>query len=132
MYPQDRYLPRIDCGKYVYNFRIFKGNVFEVCTQAERLNQPPYAVNIFPVGGADETIANDARVCLTGEVLLASLKIGEKGGFVARLYNPTAEEKAFTLTLGGVTASGVAKGGEVVSAVFDKDKAEVLHDSMPV
>ena len=51
---------------------------------------------------------------------------------MARLYNPTAEEKAFTLTLGGVTASGVAKGGEVVSAVFDKDKAEVLHDSMPV
>ena len=131
LYPQDRYLPRIDCGKYVYNLRVFKGNVFEVCTQAERLNQPPYAVNIFPVGGSTEK-SECAPVCLTGDVLLASFKIGEKGGFVARLYNPTTEKKAFTLTVGGVTVSGVANGGEVVSVLFDKDKAEVLHDSMPV
>ncbi|MBE7068339.1 MAG: hypothetical protein E7381_03460 [Clostridiales bacterium] len=132
LYLQDRYLPRIDCGKYVYNFRIFKGNVFEVCEQAERLNQPPYAVNIFPVGGGTENAKTDNRVCVDGEMILCTCKIKEDGGYVLRLYNPDTKEKEFTARIGEERISGIAKGGEVVSVVFEKGKAEVLHDSMPV
>ena len=133
LYPQDRYLPRIDCGRYVYNIRIFKGNVFDVCAQAEALNQPPYAVNVFPVGGKNDKEA-EAReqICVSGEVTLCTCKIKDGGGFVARLYNPDTKPKAFSVKLGTLTASGTAHGGEVVSVVFEKEKAEVLHDKMPV
>lgn len=47
LFPQDRYLPRIDCGRYVYNFRLYKGTVYEVNTVAEEFNQRPYALIFF-------------------------------------------------------------------------------------
>lgn len=131
VYPQDRYLPRIDCGRYIYNFRIFKGSVFEVCRQAENLNTPPYAVNIFPVGGKTER-REDKQICVNGEVLLCTCKIAEDNGFIARLYNPDTKKKAFTVRLGAVCVNGEANGGEVVSVKFANGKAEVLHDCMPV
>lgn len=133
VYPQDRYLPRIDCGRYVYNIRIFHGSVFEVCTQAELLNRPPYAVNVFPVGGAvGETVNDCERMRLEGEVILCAFKRNGNGGFVARLYNPDTKEKSFTLKIGLNVTSGVAKGGEVVSIEMKNGKSEIIHDRMPI
>lgn len=51
LYPKDRYLPRIDCGRYEFNLRLFAGSVSEVCAEAESFAVPPYAVNVFPTGG---------------------------------------------------------------------------------
>ena len=50
LYPEDRYLPRIDSGRYNYNFRIYRGTAFEVTRAAEEFNQPPYAVNVVQTG----------------------------------------------------------------------------------
>ena len=94
------------------------------------MNTPPYAVNIFPVGGADE--GENKQICVDGEVLLCTCKTATDGGFVARLYNPDTKKKAFTLRLGEVSVNGEANGGEVVSVKVKEGKAEVLHDSMPV
>ncbi|MBR2888327.1 MAG: hypothetical protein IKB95_08890, partial [Bacteroidales bacterium] len=52
LYPTDRYLPRIEGGgRYEMNFRIYCENVSAVCRMAEQFNQPPYALNVFPIGG---------------------------------------------------------------------------------
>ena len=133
VYPQDRYLPRIDCGRYTYKLRIFTGKVFEVCEQAELFNLPPYAVNIFPVGAKGNEKSNDCtRFSVDGEVILSAFKHSERGGFVARVYNPDTVQKPFTAHLGEMHANGVANGGEVVSIVFDGNSATVIHDRMPV
>lgn len=133
VYPQDRYLPRIDCGRYTYKLRLFTGKVFEVCEQAESFNLPPYAVNIFPVGAKGNAKSNDCtRFSVDGEVILSAFKSSEKGRFVARVYNPDTAQKAFTAKLGEICAKGVANGGEVVSIVFDENGATVVHDKMPV
>ena len=124
-------MARIDWGRYIYNFRIFKGGVYEVCRQAENLNTPPYAVNIFPVGGK-ENEGEGKQICVDGEVLLCTCKIAENGGFIARLYNPDTKKKAFSVRLGEVSVNGEANGGEVVSVKVTDEKAEVLHDCMPV
>ena len=42
LYPQDRYLPRIDNGRYVFHLRIYCGDLLQVCAQAELFNQKPY------------------------------------------------------------------------------------------
>jgi alpha-mannosidase len=48
LFPKDRYLPRIENGRYVYQMRIITGTQNEVSAEAELFNQKPYAINIFP------------------------------------------------------------------------------------
>ena len=129
LYPEDRYLPRIDSGRYSFNFRIMRGKVDEIYREAEIFNQKPYAVNVFPTGKENKEYLN---VSLKGKVVLTNCHVSEKGEHVARLYNPAQTEEEFTLTVGKVSASGIAGGGEVVSVVVSDGKAEVVHDKMPV
>ena len=129
LYPEDRYLPRIDSGRYNYNFRIYRGTAFEVTRAAEEFNQPPYAVNVFPTGASKR--ADYSRICVTGEVITSIVKENEDG-FVIRVYNPTDEKNSFSISLGVACANGDASAREVVSAVYKNGKFEILHDSMPV
>ncbi|MBQ8689606.1 MAG: hypothetical protein IJ515_04505 [Clostridia bacterium] len=95
LYPQNRYLPRIDSGRYVFNFRIFRGSVAEVTAEAELFNQPPYAVNVFPTGEGkrEASVSSSSR-----DIVLSVIKPARDGdGYILRLYNPTAEEKKTTL-----------------------------------
>lgn len=96
LYVQDRYLKRIDCGRYEYNLRIYRGSVSQVCAQAELFNQKPYAINAFPTGGG----VSAKEISVDGEVLMPVCKIGEEGGYVFRFYNPDEKERVFTLSVG--------------------------------
>ncbi|MBE7079219.1 MAG: hypothetical protein E7380_05115 [Clostridiales bacterium] len=129
LYPQDRYLPRIENGRYTYNLRIVRGDVCSVYKQAELFNQLPYAVNVFPTGGAKKELA---CLRLDGDVVLTTMKVGEKGGYIFRVFNPAKEEKPFVLSVSGKQADGVARAGEVVTLSYKDGVWKVFHDEMPV
>ena len=129
LYPEDRYLPRIDCGRYTFNFRIFTGDVTEVCKMAEIFNQPPYAVNVFPTGNRVDDLNN---VYLEGKVVLTNFHFNENGEYIARIYNPSETAQPFAFYSGTLSAKGVALKGEVLSIVIKDGKASVVHDKTPV
>ena len=85
LYPIDRYMPRIDNGRYVFNLRIVKGNVVEITRLAEEFNQKPYAINVFPIGNN----VGYPVISVDKQIVMPTFKIGENGGYVARLYNPS-------------------------------------------
>ena len=129
LYPQDRYLPRIDGGRYAFSFRIMRGNVGEIYRAAELFNQKPYAVNIFPTGKESKRYAN---VSLAGNVVLTNCHHNEHGEYIVRVYNPADTTEGFRLTVGDITVKGRAGKGEVVSVVVKNGVGEVIHDKMPV
>ncbi|MBR2375258.1 MAG: hypothetical protein IKA88_03105 [Clostridia bacterium] len=133
LYPKDRYLPRIDCGRYVYNFRIFKGSVYEVNAMAEAFNMLPYAVNVFPTGGKKGAeIAAASRIQVDGDVQLVMAKSHEDGRIVLRVYNPARKAVRFKVWIGENCIDGEAGVGEVVSMIYQDGKFELFPDSMPV
>ncbi len=129
LYPEDRYLPRIDGGRYAFNLRIMAGSVSEIYREAELFNQKPYAVNVFPTGKENKKFAN---VSLDGNVVLTNCHHNEKGEYIARVYNPAENTETFRLTIGDVAVEGKADKGEVVSIVVKGGNGEVLHDRMPI
>ena len=129
LYPQDRYLPRIDCGRYTYNLRLFVGDVSQVCRMAEEFNQPPYAVNVFPTG---ESRKSFAKIQTVGEVTLTNLHQTECGKIIARVYNPSCEVKDFALTAMGVTASGKVNPHEFISVEIDEKGYLIKRNETPV
>ncbi len=128
LYPQDRYLPRIDGGRYAFNFRIMRGKVNDIYREAELFNQPPYAVNVFPTGDKNK---NYASVWLSGNVVLTNCHYNEKGEYIARIYNPSENTESFRLQVGEVCVEGTANKGEVVSVVVKDGIGKILHDKMP-
>ena len=129
LYPQDRYLPRIDAGRYVFNFRLATGDEVDITRMAEYFNQPAYAVNVFSTGTGDNRFE---QVSLQGRVILVNAHTNAQGEYVARIYNPTNMEEEFTLRLGNATVKDRAGKAEVVSIVFKDGQGKVIHDRMPV
>ncbi len=129
LYPEDRYLPRIDCGRYTFNIRLFSGSVSEVFNMAEEFNQPVYAVNVFPIGNDKKTYKN---VSVEGDVILTNFHVNANGEFVARIYNPSENAKKFSLNAFGTIVDGECSKGEVLSILIKDGISQVLHDKMPV
>lgn len=120
LYPKDRYLPRIENGRYVFQFRIFKGDVGSVCSQAELFNQKPYAVNVFPTGGTGEKVAG-GLMKIIGDVQLTALKCREDGKIVLRIYNPLNKAVDFQLLISNDEISYTAGAYEVITLLYDKE-----------
>ncbi|MBQ7948714.1 MAG: hypothetical protein IJ284_03030 [Clostridia bacterium] len=129
LYPQDRYLPRIDGGRYAFNLRFMRGNAFKISQMAELFNQPPYAVNVFPTGKG-ENVFNKAKI--EGNVVLVNMHCGENYDYVARVYNPMDTKENFSLQIGEIVVAGTAEKSEVVTVVVKQGKGKVIHDAMPV
>lgn len=127
LYPKDRYLPRIDCGHYVYNIRLFEGSIYEVNKMAEEFNQPPYALNVFPIGGK---IASRNWMKVLGNVISLGIKPTEEGKFVLRIYNPSERAETFSVEFCGKTLQSLAQSRAVVSVVFEGDSLRVETDKM--
>ncbi len=127
LYPQDRYLPRIDCGRYIYNFRLYKGSVYEVNDMAERFNQSPYAINAFPTGQQEMEFP---RVEIEGDVILCAVKPQAEGKYIIRLYNPNEACVPFTVSINGIRARGQANAREIVSLLLDKEQLYVKNDML--
>lgn len=126
LYSQDRYLPRIDCGRYEYRFRICDGDLSYVVQEAMNFNEKPYAVNIFPTGG--ETSNVHARV--DGDVVTSVFKANDNGEYVFRLFNPTDTEKEVKTVVGNDFESLTVKPCEIVSVLYNGNKFTVSHDKI--
>lgn len=127
LYPGDRYLPRIDCGRYVYTFRIMKGNVNEITLEGAAFNEEINAVNMFPIetGNKKAQIYTDRPVCMP-------VCHTAEGRTVMRFYNPDKDTGNFHLTVNGASASVEVPPAAVVSAVYENGKIEIHSDDMPL
>lgn len=117
LYPEDRYLPRIDCGRYEFNLRLFTGSVEEVCEEAESFACRPYAVNVFPTGGSMPTI--DVKV--DKGVVVSSFAKSENGGYYMRLWNPSENGKDVNVQTGNLKKTIAVNPYEIVSLKIDKE-----------
>lgn len=128
LYPTDRYLPRIDSGRYTWRIRIMTGSVTEICAAGEELNQKPYAINVFPMGkgSAHPEIYTDTPV------VMPAMKVSEDGGYVMRFFNPETCEKSFTLTVNGRSVRVTMAKAEIVSVRYSDGELTVCHDGIPV
>ncbi len=129
LYPQDRYLSRIDCGRYTYNLRLFKGQVSEVFEESERLNNQPYAINLFPTS---ESVINGKTVSLKGNVILSTMIPKENDRYILRLYNPNDFASEFTLSIGEDKVSDVAQKYEILTVEYYMGKFNIFHDKILV
>jgi alpha-mannosidase len=118
LYPTDRYLPRIENGRYTYRLRLMTGTVEEVTLMAELFNQKTYAVNVFPIGIGERK----TEIYTDVPVVMPAMKIGENGGYVLRFFNPELKEKAFTLTINGNSEKITMNKAEIASVVYDNGK----------
>ncbi len=128
LYATDRYLPRIENGRYVFNLRIMKGSVEEIAEMGEIFNQKPYAVSVFPIGTGRKT----ADICTDAQVVTPTVKISEDGGYVFRFFNPAEENKTFNLTVCGTSKEITMKKYEIVSVKYKDGVFTVFHDRIPV
>ena len=127
LYPQDRCLPSIDSGRYVYNIRLFKGTMYEVNAQAERFNQLPNAINVFPTGQEKQAIQ---AIKIEGNVILGAFKSTSQDGYVLRIYNPSEMTETFTVHVYGNVFSAEIKAREVVSLAYEKGEFHFYQSKM--
>lgn len=127
LYKHDRYMPRIESGRYVYNFRIFTGDASAVTRAAEEFNQSPYALNLFPIGSGEKK----ADIHLSKPVSMPVCRTFG-GKTVMRFYNPESFTDSFDLTVQGTTQQISMPPHAVVSAVYSEGKFEVHTDDMPL
>lgn len=124
LYPQDRYLPRIEGGRYEFNLRIYQASVDKVCAEAELYNQAPYAINVFPTGGDKKS----ASLYVDKAVSMPVCKISDNG-YVMRFFNPNATAQEFTLTIGDKTKALSLAPYEIVSVEYT-DEITVSHETI--
>ena len=129
LYPTDRYLPRIECGRYTYNLRLFTGDVFEVTKEAEEFASRPYAVNVFPIGMGRK---QDSAINVSGDVICTTIKEGETADYIFRLYNPRDNAENFTIKVGEDSVSDNVPPRAVITVSYTNGSFTVLKNSTPV
>ena len=129
LYPTDRYLPRIECGRYTFNLRIFSGDVYEVTKQAEEFAARPYAVNIFPI---DTGKNEEAHISVNGDIICPVIKKGENEDLIFRLYNPKNEATEYSVSVGEHTLTDTVKPRAIVTVGFSNNKFTIYTDKTPV
>ncbi|MBQ8230222.1 MAG: hypothetical protein IJZ32_05975 [Clostridia bacterium] len=116
LYPKDKYLPRIDCGRYVYNLRLFEGDICEVNKLAEEFNQLPYAINVFPIGGKEKTYS---RWMVNGNVVVSTIKPTGNDGYLLRIYNPSEKSEIFSVQYGEKSLKSIVQARAVVLVLYN-------------
>jgi len=125
LYPKDRYLKRIENGRYEYEFRIMSGTLEEIVCAAQSFNEKPYALNVFPTGngGIYPEIKTDKPV------VMSVLRKTDNGNYEMRFFNPDKQEKTFNLTIKGLTKEITIKANEILT-VEVSDEITVYSDSI--
>ena len=123
LYPTDRYMPRIEGGRYVYNFRIMTGSVGEIATEAELFNEKPYVLNVFPTGEGSEY----AEIKTNKPVIMSVMRIFGNG-YEMRFFNPKATEEKFELSVCGSETEVKMSPFEIKTLLFKDGKFTVKED----
>jgi len=126
VYPKDRYLPRIDTGRYTFNLRVFKGTQKQVCMQADLFNAKPYALNVFPIASGKKvpTIKTNKPVSMGAMYI-------DKGVLTARFYNPQNLEDSFELFVGKDSCTITMAPYSIVTVTKDKKGFKVYDKTIP-
>lgn len=124
VYPKDRYLPRIDCGRYEFNLRLFTGSIEEVSAQANLFAAPPYAVNVFPTGGSLPACEVRADGCDVSAFFRSA-----DGGYRMRLWNPSQASKTVKVRVGEKSVEVTLAPYEIVSLAIN-DEITVCRDEI--
>lgn len=127
-YPINRYLPRIDSGRYTFKLRAMEGTLSEVCREAELFNQKTYAINVFPIGTGN----NIPKIYTDKPIDMPIFKVSEDGGYIFRFYNPEENAVEFTLFVNENSQKITLNKAEVVSVRYNDNKFTVYHEEMPV
>ena len=106
--PQDRFTPRIDQGERLFHFWLNAGPAGDRLQAVDReaivKNEKPFALSFFPHGGEARPkpgLLVDDRV-----VQVTAFKQAEDGrGYIIRLFEPTGQARATTLSLPGLDFS---------------------------
>ena len=104
--PDDRFTPRQEQGERRYHFWLNAGRKEERMARIDREalahNEKPFSLSFFPVGGG-KPLESFARLEGDDAIQLAVLKPVESGeGIIARLFNPTEQERTAVLQVDGV------------------------------
>ena len=130
LYPTDRYLPRIENGRYIYRFRIMTGSIAEVAAEAELFNQPPYALNVFPVRCVNGNTRADETLICTDKPVVNSVCRRKDGGLQMRFFNPSSEPDEFALRICNAAARVNMNPYEIVTVVYEGGKISVHKDKI--
>ncbi len=125
LYPTDRYLPRIEGGRYEMTFRIYLGDLSSVWKMAELFNQPPYALNVFPIGGGKKT-----SLLQTNKPVSMPVCRIEKDGYTLRFFNPDETAEQFSLQIAQKTTPITLKPHEIVTVKVGADDIQVFSDKI--
>ena len=123
LYPKDRYLKRIENGRYEYDFRIMRGSLDEVSREAQIFNEKPYALNVFPTGCGGEC----PEIKTDKPIVMSVLRKTENGGYEMRFFNPENVEKTFNLTVKELHKEITINPCEILT-VKVTDEITVCHD----
>ena len=98
--PQDRHSPYVDQGERLYSFRFLLGEPENVSRAALSMNEAPMAVSFFPSGVGGEKESLPAFSLTGGDVIMTAFKKAADGrGWIARLFNPSADQVGVTLSV---------------------------------
>ncbi len=85
--PTDRFVKKIDQGENNFSFRIIADNTQKIGEAAQRFNQKPFAINVFPIP-TEKTIKNSILHWSNKAITLeAFIKSKDDKNYIIRLFN---------------------------------------------
>ncbi len=99
--PTDRYVKKIDQGESNFSFRMIAGNKADIGELAQRFNQKPFAINVFPLQKETEKKSIDTVLEIDNKVItLEALKMSKNhSGVIIRLFNNSSVSQSAKLTV---------------------------------
>ena len=125
LYPKDRYLKRIENGRYEYDFRVTRGSLGEVFCEAQAFNEKPYVLNVFPTGAGGDY----PEIKTDKPVVMSVLRKTENGGYEMRFFNPENKPETFNLTVKELRKE-ITVGANEILTVKVTDEITVCHDKI--
>jgi alpha-mannosidase len=101
--PRDRFMPYIDQGERLYNFKITAGSYSDILDNAGKnalaFNEKPMALSFYPCGEGKHPVPG--AVINGGGIEMTTLKYAEKEDnvYIMRLYNPSDEDRQTNIGL---------------------------------
>lgn len=121
--PEGRFSPRADMGEHIFNFTVLAGDEEIVVRNADiisaLLNNPPYALNVFPAGRGKRT---ESFVKMDAGITLEALKPALNGGYILRLFNSTDSELRTDVNLPNCVGKVVLRPMQVKSLLYDNGR----------
>ena len=125
LYPKDRYLKRIENGRYEYEFRIIRGSQDEIACAAQAFNEKPYALNVFPTGSGGEY----PEIKTDKPIVMSVLRKTENGEYEMRFFNSENSAKTFNVTVNGLAKEITIRANEILT-VKVSDEINVYPDKI--